>query len=143
MDKIDINGPNIAIKELVKYFKKKYNVDIDSINYCKKIIAFPMEGNENMDNIIEKLIEEKTVKKINNRVKYIKLDLIGSFNDNDNNTPIKKSVNLIYYLEMIKLKQDFSNFVLSSVCNKSTILLSPESTNEEEFIKHNFHILNE
>jgi len=135
LDKININGPNIAIKELVKYFKKKYNVDIDSINYCKKIIAFPMEGNENMDNIIEKLIEEKTVKKINNRVKYIKLDLNGSFNDNDNNTPIKKSVNLIYYLEMIKLKQDFSNFVLSSVGNKSTILLSPESTNDENLLK--------
>ena len=86
-DKIDIHGPNFTIKDLVKYFKNKNNVDIDFINYCNKILASPMEGNENMDNTIEKLIEEKTGKKINIGIKYIKLDLNGSINDCEILTP--------------------------------------------------------
>lgn len=87
-DKIDINGPNITIKDIVNFFKNKYNVDIDFINYCNQILASPMEDDKNMEDTIEKLIEEKTGKKINNRVKYIKLDLNGSINDCEILTPI-------------------------------------------------------
>ena len=86
-DKIDIIGPNITVKNIVEDFRNKYNVDIDYINYNNKILASPMEDDKNMNETIEKLIQDKTGKKINNKVKYIKLDLNGSFGDCEILTP--------------------------------------------------------
>ena len=86
-DKIDIIGPNITIKNIVDDFKNKYNVDIDFIIYNNKILASPMEDNENMNEAIEKLIQDKTGKKINNRSKYLRLDLNGSIGDCEILTP--------------------------------------------------------
>ena len=86
-DKIDIKGPNLTIKSLVNEFKDKYNVDIDFINYNDKILASPMNKDTNFNKTIEKLIEEKTGKKINKETKYIKLDLNSSIGDVEILTP--------------------------------------------------------
>ena len=86
-DKIDIKGPNLTIKSLVNEFKDKYNVDIDFINYNDKILASPMNKDTNFNETIEKLIEEKTGKKINKEIKYIKLDLNSSIGDVEILTP--------------------------------------------------------
>ena len=86
-DKIDIIGPNITAKNLVDDFKNKYNVDIDYINYNNKILASPIDDDENMNETIEKLIQDKTGKKINNRVKYLVLDLTASIGDCAIKTP--------------------------------------------------------
>jgi len=67
-DKMDIFGPNLTIKELVEDFKKKYDVDIDFINYNNQNIASPLEdedNDKNMNETIEKLVENKINKKLN------------------------------------------------------------------------------
>ena len=63
MDKIDTIGPNITIKNIVDNFRNKYNRDIDFINYDNQILASPMEDDDNMNDTIKKLIQDKTVKK--------------------------------------------------------------------------------
>ena len=86
-DKIDLIGPNMTVKTLVYYFKNKYDVDIDFINYFDYVLASPLEGEENFNKTIEELIVEKTGKNINNKTKYIKLDLNGSINNCEILTP--------------------------------------------------------
>ena len=63
LDKIDTIGPNITIKNIVDNFRNKYNRDIDFINYDNQILASPMEDDDNMNDTIKKLIQDKTVKK--------------------------------------------------------------------------------
>ena len=91
-DKIDIKGPNITINTLVKYFKDKYNVDIDYINYCNQILASPLDDDTNMDETIEKLVQDKTGKKIIKGTKYIKLDLSGSIGECEILSPIVRYI---------------------------------------------------
>ena len=58
-DKIDLYGPNMTIKSLVYYFKNKYNVDIDYINYNKNIVlASPIDGEKDFFKSIKELVEE-------------------------------------------------------------------------------------
>ena len=46
-DKIDLKGPNMAIKSLVELFKNKYNVDKEYIIYNNSInLASPREINK-------------------------------------------------------------------------------------------------
>ena len=72
-DKIDFNGPNMTIKSLVYYFKNKYNVDIDYINYNKNIVlASPIDGEKDFFKKIKILVEEKAKIKIHEGMKYIK-----------------------------------------------------------------------
>ena len=63
LDKIDTIGPNITIKNIVDNFRNKYNRDTDFINYDNQILASPMEDDDNMNDTIKKLIQDKTVKK--------------------------------------------------------------------------------
>lgn len=69
-DKIDLYGPNMTIKSLVYYFKNKYNVDIDYINYNKNIVlASPIDGEKDFFKTIKELIKEKAKIKINEGMK--------------------------------------------------------------------------
>ena len=69
-DKIDLYGPNMTIKSLVYYFKNKYNVDIDYINYNKNnILASPKDGEEDIFKTIKELVIEKSKIKINEGMK--------------------------------------------------------------------------
>ena len=86
-DKIDIIGPNITIRNLLEDFKMKYNVDIDYINYENQILASPSESDENMEETIEKLIQDKFGKSINDKLKYLKIDITGSIGDCEILTP--------------------------------------------------------
>ena len=86
-EKMDIIGPNMKIKELVEYFKKKYNVDVDYVNYNNQILSSPIDDDKNMNETIEKLVEDKQKKKINNKIKYIKLDLSISQGECEIKTP--------------------------------------------------------
>ena len=85
-DKIDIYGPNITIKNLIDDFKKKYDVDIEFINYNNDILASPEYGEEDNDKTIEELIKEKFKKDLQ-KSKFIKLEITGSLGDADINTP--------------------------------------------------------
>ena len=86
-DKIDIYGPNITVKNLVDNFKNKYNVDIDYINYKDKILASPIDEDEELDKTIEELYKEITGKNINKKNKYIKLEIDGTIGDANIITP--------------------------------------------------------
>ena len=78
-DKIDLKGPNLTIKSLVELFKNKYNVDIEYINYNNSInLASLIDGDEDFNKTIEELIKEKTKVIINEKIKYIKIELSGS-----------------------------------------------------------------
>ena len=78
-DKIDLYGPNMTIKALIDFFKNKYDVDIEYINYNNNIIlASPIEGNEDYNKTIEELIIEKTSLNINDNTKYIKIQISGT-----------------------------------------------------------------
>jgi len=85
-DKIDIIGPNKTVKNIVDDFKDKYNVDIDYINYNNYTLASPIEGEDDFDNTIESLLKENNVK-LNENIKYIKLEVTGSLDDVEINTP--------------------------------------------------------
>ena len=85
-DKIDLNGPNMTVKNIIDFFKK-YDVDIDFINYSNLLLDSPFESDENFNKSIEELITEKTGKKIDDKMKYIKLDLSGSIKDSEIITP--------------------------------------------------------
>ena len=75
-DKIDILGPNKTIKELVDFFKTKYNVEIDFINYKDNTLASPLDGENDFDKTIEFLIKKYINLDFN--TKYIKLEISGS-----------------------------------------------------------------
>ena len=84
-DKIDIIGPNITVKNFVDYFKDKYNVDIDYINYNDYTLASPIDGDEDFDKTIESLIKENVALK--ESTKYIKLEISGSLDNVEVSTP--------------------------------------------------------
>jgi ubiquitin-activating enzyme E1 len=80
-DKIDIVGPNKTIKNFIDIFIKNYGITIDFINYDDKVLASPFEGEDDFDKTIEDLIKEKYKKNLNEKTKYIKLIINGSFED--------------------------------------------------------------
>ena len=78
-DKINLIGPNMKIKSFVDYFKEKYNVDIDNINYEDINLASPfLDGDKDFDKTIEELFIEMTKKKLDSHIKYIELSINGS-----------------------------------------------------------------
>ena len=82
-DKIDIIGPNKTIKNFIDIFMKNYGITIDFINYNNNMLASPFDGEDDFDKTIEDLIKEKFKKNLNERTKYIKLGINGSFEDED------------------------------------------------------------
>ena len=85
-DKIDIIGPNKTVRNIVDDFKDKYNVDIDYINYNDYTLASPIDGDEDeFDRTIEELLKENV--KLNEKTKYIKLEITGSLDDVEISTP--------------------------------------------------------
>ena len=82
-EKIDFYGPNLKVKNIVDYFKTRYNVDIDYINYKDKTIASPSEDDEDLEKSIEELIKENTNFHINEKTKYIQLEITGCIGKDD------------------------------------------------------------
>ena len=83
-DKIDITGPNKTVKNIVEYFKDKYNIEIDYINYKDYVLASPFNGKD-LDKSIESLLKKYI--KLNENIKYIKLEISGNIDDVEVNTP--------------------------------------------------------
>ena len=85
-DKIDLYGPNLKIKNIVNFFKEKYNVDVEYINYRDNTIASIINDDdfkdqtddEDLEKSVEDLMKEKTNFKINEKTKYIELEISGS-----------------------------------------------------------------
>ena len=73
-DKIDI-GPNLTVKQLIDDFKKRYDIDIDYINYNNIKLAEPIESNENDDQTIEFLLMQKSKDFPISHLKYITLNI--------------------------------------------------------------------
>ena len=99
-DKIEIDGP-LKVKEFVDYFKTKYNIEIEFINYNEKVLSEPLLLEEN-DEEYEKTIEEIYFNLISfpksRNIKYIKLEIVGRYNNDFVLTPsikyrIKKLIN--------------------------------------------------
>ena len=86
-DKIDIYGPNKTIKEIVEEFKNKYDADIDYINCKNKTIASPIDGEADFNKTVEELYESVIGKKLNDKTKYIKLEISGIKGDADISSP--------------------------------------------------------
>jgi ubiquitin-activating enzyme E1 len=87
-DKINLFGPNMLIKNFIDIFKKRYNVEIDNINYEEINLTSPiLDGDEDYNKTIEELYIEKTGKKIDKKLKYIELKINGSLGDADILTP--------------------------------------------------------
>ena len=60
-DKINLNGPNMKVNTILEYFKKKYNVEIDNINYYNINLVSPLlDGDIDLQKTIEDLFNEKT-----------------------------------------------------------------------------------
>ncbi len=78
-EKMDFNGPNLKVNNIISYFRSNYNVDIENINFGEKTIASPLlDGDEDLEKSIEELIKENTNFKINKKTKYIQLEITGS-----------------------------------------------------------------
>lgn len=89
-DKLDLYGPNLKVKNIVDYFKNNYNVDVDYINYKDETLASPFDNDdeyEDFDKSIEDLIKEKTNFNLNEKFKYIQLEISGSIGNDDISTP--------------------------------------------------------
>ena len=86
-DKINLIGPHLSVKNIVEYFNEKFEVEIDNINYKNFTLASPIDGEEDYDRTIEELIEEIAGEIINEKTKYIKLEISGSKGDADISTP--------------------------------------------------------
>ena len=104
-EKIDFAGPKLKAKNILEYFKDKYNVKIENINFNETtLISTTINEDEdedtddvkNLEKSIEELINEKTDFHINNRTKYIQLEINGcDINDQfDISTPTIR-----YYLK--------------------------------------------
>ena len=70
-DTIDILGPLIKVEDIINYYKKKYNVDIDYINCGNITLACPFDNNKDNQKTIEYLYEQAFKNKIDNKLKYI------------------------------------------------------------------------
>ena len=78
-EKMDLNGPNLKIKNIIDYFKDNFNVEIENINFGNKTIASPLlDGDEDLEKSIEELIKENTDFNINKTTKYIPLEITGT-----------------------------------------------------------------
>ena len=78
-EKIDFIGPNLKAKDIVEYFKDKYNVEIDNINFNEITLVSTLLGDEeDLEKSIEELIEENSDFQINEKTKYIQLEISGS-----------------------------------------------------------------
>jgi ubiquitin-activating enzyme E1 len=94
-DKLDLYGPNLRIKNIVEDFKNKYNVDIDYINYKNDILFSNFkdddeeeeEEDEDLDKSVEDLIREKTKFNLNEKSKYVELEITGSIGNDEISTP--------------------------------------------------------
>ena len=88
-DKIEIDGP-LKVREFVDYFKTKYNIEIEFINYNEKVLSEPLLLEEN-DEEYEKTIEEIYFNLISfpksRNIKYIKLEIVGRYNNDFVLTP--------------------------------------------------------
>ena len=99
-EKIDFVGPKLKPKDILNYFKDKYNVKIENINFNKTTLISTEDDDsdesKNLEKSIEELIEEKTNFHINNKTKYIQLEVSGcDINDEfDISTPAIR-----YYLK--------------------------------------------
>ena len=109
-EKIDFIGPNLKAKDIINYFKDKYNVEIDNINFNEITLVSTLLGDDkDIEKSIEELIEENTDFRINEKTKYIQLEISGSDVDGqfDINTPkiryCLKGNNNNYNNEFIKL----------------------------------------
>ena len=85
-EKIDFAGPKLKPSDILKYFKDKYNVKIENINFNETTListAFnededdDSDDSKNLEKSIEELIEEKTNFHINNKTKYVQLEVNG------------------------------------------------------------------
>jgi len=94
-DKMDLYGPNLKIKNIIDDFKNKYNVEIDYINYKNDILFSNFkdededeeEEDEDLDKSVEDLIKEKTKFNLNEKSKYVELEITGSIGNNEISTP--------------------------------------------------------
>lgn len=97
-DKIDIFGPNLTIKNIINFFKEKYNVDVEYINYKDDTLATIFNSDDDEDDVeknededleksIEDLMREKTKFNLNEKTKYIQLEISGTLGNDDISTP--------------------------------------------------------
>ena len=85
-DKIDIYGPNLSAKHIIEYFKDNYNVNIENINYGETTISSTLlDEDEDLEKSIETLMRENTKFVLNERTKYIPLEITGSYDDGEYN----------------------------------------------------------
>lgn len=85
-DKIDIYGPNLSAKKIIEYFKDNYNVNIENINYGDITISSALlDEDEDLEKSIETLMSENTKFVLNERTKYIPLEITGSYDDGEYN----------------------------------------------------------
>ena len=85
-DKIDLYGPFLNVKNIVDTFKKKYDVEIEFINYKSNVLASPIDGDEDYEKTIEELVKEINGENLMKK-KYIKLEISGSKGEADIITP--------------------------------------------------------
>ena len=85
-DKIDLYGPFLNVKNIVDIFKKKYDVEIEFINYKNNVLASPIDGDEDYEKTIEELVKEINGENLMKK-KYIKLEIFGSKGEADIITP--------------------------------------------------------
>ena len=83
-DKMDFYGPNLTAQNIVDFFKNKYNVEIDNINFNDKtLVSTLLDEEENLEKSIEELIKENTDFRINKKTKYLQLEITGSSCDGE------------------------------------------------------------
>jgi len=83
-DKLDVYGPNLSAKKIIEYFVNNYNVDIEYINYGEKTISSTvLDEDEDLEKSIETLMRENTKFVINEKTKYIPLEITGTYKDKD------------------------------------------------------------
>ena len=83
-DKLDINGPNLSAKKIIKYFKDNYNVNIENINFGDTtIFSTILDEDEDLEKSIETLMRENTKFVIDERTKYIQLEITGTYDDGE------------------------------------------------------------
>ena len=94
-DKILIHGPNKTVKDFIDFFKDKYSIVVECINYNDHVLAFcndhvlasSIDLDKDYNKSIEQLIEEEYNKPLNKNIKYIKLEIFGNIDDVTVNTP--------------------------------------------------------
>ena len=81
---MDFYGPNLTAQNIVDFFKNKYNVEIDNINFNDKtLVSTLLDEEENLEKTIEEFIKENTDFRINKKTKYLQLEITGSSCDGE------------------------------------------------------------